>query len=113
MVGAEYDAPATHMASYRWMLDLKKNPELSWIRDDCKTPGLTAIIGGTKLRLGLLVYPVRRGDLVNLVAAHADTRDQLDTEVLHPRVLMSTCVGGRLEYRNADGYIPRNIRRLQ
>jgi hypothetical protein len=101
------------------MLDLKKNPELSWIRDDRKTPGLTAIIGGTKLRPGLLVYPVRRGDLVNLVAAHADTRDQLDAigvydaEVLHPRVLMSTCIGGRLEYGNADGYIPRNIRRLQ
>ncbi|KAJ7846906.1 hypothetical protein B0H13DRAFT_2406699 [Mycena leptocephala] len=93
MVGAEYDAPATHMASYRWMLDLKKNPELSWIRDDRKTPGLTAIIGGTKLRPGLLVYPVRRGDLVNLVAAHADTRDQLDAIDWNTETPMDTFLG--------------------
>ncbi|KAJ7260306.1 hypothetical protein B0H12DRAFT_1231798 [Mycena haematopus] len=75
MVGAEYDAPATQLAFYRWMIDLKKNPELSWIRDDRSTPGPTMLIGGDDI-FAIIGYPVREGDLINCSAAHADTRDQ-------------------------------------
>ncbi|KAF9036969.1 FAD/NAD(P)-binding domain-containing protein [Hymenopellis radicata] len=75
MVGAEYDPPATQLAFYRWMIDLKKNPELCWIRDDRSTPGPTMLIGGDNI-LAIIGYPVRGGDLINCSAAHLDTRDQ-------------------------------------
>ncbi|KAF7368638.1 FAD/NAD(P)-binding domain-containing protein [Mycena venus] len=75
MVGTEYDAPATQLAFYRWMIDLRKNPGLSWIRDDRSTPGPTMIIGGENI-MGLIAYPVRRGNVINFSGAHFDTRDQ-------------------------------------
>ncbi|KAJ6563878.1 hypothetical protein B0H19DRAFT_73365 [Mycena capillaripes] len=75
MLSTEYDAPATQLAFYRWMVDLKRNPEHSWIRDDRSSPGPTMLFGGEKI-MGLIGYPVRRGDLVNFSGAHLDTRDQ-------------------------------------
>ncbi|KAF7360732.1 FAD/NAD(P)-binding domain-containing protein [Mycena venus] len=75
MVGAEYDAPATQLGFYRWMIDLKKNPGLSWIRDNRKASGPTMMVGGDKI-MGLIGYPIRGGALINFSAAHLDTRDQ-------------------------------------
>ncbi|KAJ7878847.1 hypothetical protein B0H14DRAFT_3858738 [Mycena olivaceomarginata] len=62
MVGTDYNGPPTQLAFYRWMIDLKKNPEL-WDK-------IMAVIG----------YPVRGGDLINCSAAHHDTRDQTAVE---------------------------------
>ncbi|KAJ7224023.1 hypothetical protein B0H12DRAFT_286170 [Mycena haematopus] len=76
MIGAEYDAPATQFGFYRWMIDLKTNPELSWLRDDRKTSGSTSIMGNGGKVMGIFAYPIRRGNLINISAAHHDTRDQ-------------------------------------
>ncbi|KAF8145361.1 hypothetical protein K438DRAFT_1630232 [Mycena galopus ATCC 62051] len=75
MIGTEYDAPPTQLAFYRWMIDLKKNPELSWIRDDRVLPGPTMMVGGDKV-FAIIGYPIRGGNLLNCSAAHLDTRDQ-------------------------------------
>ncbi|KAF8153527.1 FAD/NAD(P)-binding domain-containing protein [Mycena galopus ATCC 62051] len=76
MVGAEYDAPPTHFGFYRWMIDLKRNPELAWLREDRKTPGPTSIMGQARKVMGIFAYPIRRGDLINISVAHHDRRDQ-------------------------------------
>jgi hypothetical protein len=75
MVGAEYDPPATHFGFYRWMIDLNKNPELSWIRDDRCAPGPTSIFHSENF-IGLFAYPIRGGNLINISPAHRDKRDQ-------------------------------------
>ncbi|KAJ7585345.1 FAD/NAD(P)-binding domain-containing protein, partial [Mycena floridula] len=73
MVGPEYDAAADHVAFYRWTIDLKKNPELSWIRDQRTTSGPTLVMGKS---IGLFMYPIRGGNLINISGAHQDKRDQ-------------------------------------
>ncbi|KAJ7589123.1 FAD/NAD(P)-binding domain-containing protein [Mycena floridula] len=73
MIGAEHDAPPGPMAFYRWMIDLKKNPELSWICEDRNTTGPTNVSGKD---IWLFMYPLRKGNLINISAAHLDKRDQ-------------------------------------
>ncbi|KAJ6566142.1 hypothetical protein B0H19DRAFT_1137049 [Mycena capillaripes] len=73
MIGAQYDAPESPMAFYRWMIDLKTNPELSWIRDNRKTPG-----------------PRTHGDLINVSAAHFDKRENKDAVDWNAEVPMET-----------------------
>ncbi|KAK7039840.1 FAD/NAD(P)-binding domain-containing protein [Favolaschia claudopus] len=75
MLGAEYDAPATQLAHYRWMIDLAEHPSLSWIVKDRASSGPLMFVGGDKV-LALIGYPVRGGKLVNCSAAHLDPRDQ-------------------------------------
>lgn len=85
MVGADYNAPPTQLAFYRWMIDLRKNPELCWMRDDRNTPGPTMIFGGDKI-MAVIGYPVRGGDLINCSAAHHDTRDQTAVGTCAPAI---------------------------
>ncbi|KAJ6486506.1 FAD/NAD(P)-binding domain-containing protein [Mycena vitilis] len=75
MVGGEYDAPSGPRAFYRWMLDLRKNPELAWIRDDRPTSGPTSVIGKS---IFLFMYPIRNGNLINISGAHLDKRPDAD-----------------------------------
>ncbi|KAJ6586093.1 hypothetical protein B0H19DRAFT_1369103 [Mycena capillaripes] len=86
MVGAEHDPPAGPMAFYRWMVDLKQHPELSWLRDDRETTGPTNCEGKN---VWLFMYPVRGGDLINISGAHLDTRDQ-DTVDWNAKVPMDS-----------------------
>jgi hypothetical protein len=80
MVGEEYDAPGSHLAFYRWMIDLTKNPELSWIRENRQTTGPTNVNGKT---IWLFMYPLRKGNLINVSAGHLDKRDQDAVGMLH------------------------------
>ncbi|KAJ7803030.1 FAD/NAD(P)-binding domain-containing protein, partial [Mycena leptocephala] len=73
MVGAEHDAPPSFFGFYRWMVDLKKHPELSWIHENRKTTGSTNVIGKSMF---LFMYPLRNGNLINISGAHHDKRDQ-------------------------------------
>ncbi|KAK7042728.1 FAD/NAD(P)-binding domain-containing protein [Favolaschia claudopus] len=75
MLGPSYTAPPTSFAFYRWMIDLAEHPELTWIRDDRKLPGPTAIMGGKNLA-GIFAYPLRRGKVINISAAHRDKREE-------------------------------------
>ncbi|KAJ6458576.1 FAD/NAD(P)-binding domain-containing protein [Mycena vitilis] len=75
MVGSEYDAPASPMAFYRWMVDLDKHPELSWIRDERKSTGPTNVTGKDAW---LFMYPLRGGNTINISAAHVDKRENKD-----------------------------------
>ncbi|KAJ7028279.1 hypothetical protein C8F04DRAFT_68374 [Mycena alexandri] len=54
MIGADYEAPPGPMAFYRWMVDLNKNPHVTWIRDERKMSG----------------------SLINISAPHKDKRDK-------------------------------------
>ncbi|KAJ7729966.1 hypothetical protein B0H16DRAFT_1330197 [Mycena metata] len=73
VIGTEYEAPPSLMAFYRWMVDLKKNPEVAWIRDDRKITGTTNVMGKSVF---LFMYPVRGGNLINISAPHMDKRDK-------------------------------------
>jgi hypothetical protein len=73
MVGAEHDAPPSFFGFYRWMVDLKKHPELAWIHENRKTTGSTNVIGKSMF---LFMYPLRNGNLINISGAHHDKRDQ-------------------------------------
>ncbi|KAJ6452079.1 hypothetical protein C8R45DRAFT_1124108 [Mycena sanguinolenta] len=78
MVGAEFDAPATQFGFYRWMVDLNTNPELSWMRDERKSTGPTMLMDMNNPApkvMGVFMYPIRRGNLINISVAHHDTRD--------------------------------------
>ncbi|KAJ7167013.1 hypothetical protein C8R46DRAFT_1095765 [Mycena filopes] len=73
MIGDGYEAPPSLMAFYRWMVDIKKNPAVAWIRDDRKLTGTTSVMGKSVF---LFMYPVRGGDLINISAPHMDKRDK-------------------------------------
>ncbi|KAJ7717288.1 hypothetical protein B0H16DRAFT_1388268, partial [Mycena metata] len=77
MIGTEYEAPPSLMAFYRWMVDLKKNPDVAWIRDGRKITGSTSVIGKS---VSLFMYPVRGGNLINISAPHVDKRDKESIE---------------------------------
>ncbi|KAJ7030247.1 hypothetical protein C8F04DRAFT_735005 [Mycena alexandri] len=73
MIGADYEAPPGPMAFYRWMVDLHKNPHVTWIRDERKMSGTTGVSGK---HVFLFMYPIRGGSLINISAPHNDKRDK-------------------------------------